>query len=102
MLLARRHAGITAIESVSRFWPAELAGAGYARAEWPAAAEDASLPDGLPELLLLLMLLGDGATFVVGVAFCALAVVAPANNAAASAIVVRLFIAELHGVPDTA
>src|SRR5262249_28239207 len=62
------------------------------RAEWPAAAEDASLPDGLPELLLLLVLLGDGATFVVGVAFCALAVVAPANNAAASAIAVRLFI----------
>lgn len=49
-----------------------------------------------------MMLLGDGATFVVGVAFCALAVVTPANNAAASAIAVRLFIAELHGVPDTA
>src|SRR5262249_29521112 len=45
-----------------------------------------------PGLLLLLILLGDGAPFVIGVAFCPLAVVAPANNAAASAIAVRLFI----------
>jgi hypothetical protein len=56
------------------------------------AADDASPPDGTVGLLLLLMLLGEGETLVVGAAFCALATVALVSSAAASVTAVRAFI----------
>jgi hypothetical protein len=61
------------------------------RACRPAAAEDASAPDGTVGRLLLLMLLGDGATLVVGVVFCALVMLALVSKPAAIAIAVRTF-----------
>ena len=67
------------------------------RACCPPTAEHASAPDGTVGLLLLLMLLGDGITLVVGVVFCALATLALASKAAAIAMAVKtLIVFSLH------
>jgi|SRR6516164_8326581 hypothetical protein len=66
------------------------------RACCPPTAEHASAPDGTVGLLLLLMLLGDGITLVVGAVFCALATFALVSKAAAIAMAVRTFMALLH------
>src|SRR5690349_17808623 len=58
-----------------------------------AAVKGAWAPECAVGRLLLLMLLGDGVTLVVGVVFCALAMVALVSNAAPSATAVTAFIA---------